>query len=157
MFNRLLWLSFGFLSLVLIHLCAQYTIEIEKVQLARSLAAVVLDSADSPIPGVLVEEFSSDWKESLRSTKTDATGGFTFAPVKGRDVYYLQLRMNGFDPLRVRVKIDPKQGKILRLGSYYIVYYAGQLLLALYVSGFGVYLKLLVTAVIISASGSVTE
>jgi len=116
MFNRLLWLSFGFLSLVPIHLYAQYTtIEIEKVQLARSLAAVVLDSAGSPIPGVLVEEFSSDWKESLRSTKTDATGGFTFAPVKGRDVYYLQLRMNGFDPLRVRVKIDPKEGNILRL------------------------------------------
>jgi len=34
--------------------------------------------------------------------------------VKGRDVYFLQLRMNGFDPLRVRVKIDPKQGKNLR-------------------------------------------
>jgi hypothetical protein len=34
---------------------------------------------------------------------------------KGRDVYFLQLRVNGFDPLRVRVKIDPKQGKKLRL------------------------------------------
>jgi len=114
MFNRLLWLSFGFLFLVPIHLSAQYqTIEIEKVQLACSLAAMVLDAAGSPIPGVLVEEFSSDWKESLRSTKTDATGGFTFAPVKGRDVYFLQLRINGFD--RVRVKIDPKQGKNLRL------------------------------------------
>jgi hypothetical protein len=90
-------------------------IDIEKVQLARSLAAVVLDPTGSPIPGVLVEEFSSGWKESLRSTKTDAKGGFSFAPVKRRDVYYLQLRMNGFDPLRVLVKIDPKQGKYLRL------------------------------------------
>ena len=116
MSNRLRWLSFGFLLLVPIHLHAQYqTIEIENVQLARSLAAVVLDPTGSPIPGVLVEESSPNWKESLRSTRTDATGGFSFAPVKGRNVYYLQLRMDGFDPLRVRVKIDPKRGKNLRL------------------------------------------
>ena len=116
MFNRLLWVSFGFIFLAPIDLHAQYQIiEIEKVQLATSLAAVVTDITGSPMPGVLVEEFSSDWKQSLRSTKTDAKGGFTLVSVKGRDVYYLQLRMNGFDPLRVRVKIDPKQGKNLRL------------------------------------------
>jgi hypothetical protein len=56
------------------------------VQLARSLGAVVHDATGSPIPGVLVEEFSSDWKETLRSTKTDTSGGFTFAPVKGRGI-----------------------------------------------------------------------
>jgi hypothetical protein len=116
MFNRLLWLCVSFIFLVPIHLHAQYQIiEIEKVQLATSLAAVVTDITGSRMPGVLVEEFSSDWKQSLRSTKTDAKGRFTLAPVKGRDVYYLQLRMNGFDPLHVRVKIDPKQGKNLRL------------------------------------------
>jgi hypothetical protein len=116
MLNRLRWLSFGFLLLVPIHLHAQYqTIEIEKVQLARSLAALVLDPAGSPIPGVLVEEFGSDWKESLRTTRTDSAGRFSFAPVKGHEVYHLELRMNGFDPLRVRVKIDPKQGKNLQL------------------------------------------
>ena len=116
MLNRLLWLTFSFLLLVPIHLYAQYQIiEIEKVQLARSLAAEVLDPTGSPISGALVEEFSSEWKESLRTTKTDATGRFSFAPVKGRDIYYLQIRMDGFDPLRFRVKVDPKQGKNLRL------------------------------------------
>jgi len=99
-----------------IHVHAQYQIiEIEKVQLATSLAAVATDITGTRMPGVLVEEFSSDWKQSLRSTKTDAKGRFTLTPVKGRDVYYLQLSMNGFDPLRVRVKIDPKEGKNLRL------------------------------------------
>jgi len=116
MFNRLLWLCVSFIFLVPTHLHAQYQIiEIEKVQLATSLAAAVTDITGSPMPGVLVEEFSSDWKQSLRSTKTDAKGRFTLAPVKGRGVYYLQLRIDGFDPLRVRVKIDPKQGKNLRL------------------------------------------
>lgn len=117
MVNRLRWFVAGFLFLVPSHAHAQGVsiIEIEKVQLARSLAAVVRDPANHPIPGVLVEELSSDWKESLRSTKTDAAGRFTFAPVNGRDVYYLQLTLNGFDPLRVRVKVDPKRGKKLRL------------------------------------------
>ena len=116
MLNRLLWLSFGFLLLVPIHLRAQYqTIELEKVQLARSLDAEVFDPAGSPISVALVEELSSEWKEMLRTTKTDPTGKFSFAPVKGRDVYYLQIRMDGFDPLRIRLKIDPKKGKNLRL------------------------------------------
>jgi Carboxypeptidase regulatory-like domain len=116
MLNRLFWLSFSFLFVMPIHLYSQYqTIEIEKVQLARSLGAVVHDATGSPISGVLVEEFSSDWKESLRSTKTDSSGGFTFAPVKGRGIYYVQLRMNGFDPLRVRVKLDAKRGTKLQL------------------------------------------
>jgi len=113
---RFLWLSLSLLFLVPIHLHAQnVTVEIEKVQLVRSLTAVALDPAGSPIPGVLVEEFGSDWKESLRLTKTDATGRFTFTRVKGRDVYYLQLRMDGFNPLRVRVKINRMLGKNLQL------------------------------------------
>jgi len=116
MFIRFLWLSVSLMFLVPIQVRAQYmTVEIEKVQLVRSLTAVALDPVGSPIPGALVEEFSSDWKESLRSTKTDATGRFTFTRVKGRDVYYLQLRMNGFDPLRVRVKISWMRGKNLQL------------------------------------------
>ena len=115
MFNRLLWLSFSFLFMVPIHVYSQYSIEIEKVQLARSLGAVVHDATGSPIPGVLVEELSSDWKKSLRSTQTDTTGGFTLAPVKGRSVYYLQLSKYGFNSLRVRVKLDPKHGTNLQL------------------------------------------
>ncbi len=75
---------------------------------------VVLDPTGSPIQGVLVEVSSSNWKESLRSTGTGATGGFAFAP-KCRGIYYLQLRMNGLDSVRVRVKIDPKRGSNLRL------------------------------------------
>ena len=78
MFNRLLWLGVSSIFLVPIHLHAQYQIiEIEKVQLATSLAAVVTDITGTRMPGVLVEEFSSNWKQSLRSTKTDAKGRFT--------------------------------------------------------------------------------
>jgi hypothetical protein len=117
MIARLVWLVGGFLLFAPAYLHAQgvVTEEIPNVQLVRSLAAVVQDAADSPMAGVLVEEFSSDWNKALRSTKTGATGRFTFAQVKGRDVYYLQLTMKGFNPLRVRVKVDPQRGKELRV------------------------------------------
>jgi hypothetical protein len=91
------------------------TIEIQNVQLAKSVAGVVRDPLGSPMSGVLVEEFSAEWKESLRSTKTNAEGRFAFAPIKRRKIYYLQLRMDGFNPLRVRVKVDPNRGKELQL------------------------------------------
>jgi hypothetical protein len=112
-----LWFVAALLFFASAHLEAQgvSTVEIRNVQLARSLAAVVQDPTGSPIAGVLVEEVSSDWKDSLRSTRTDAAGAFSFAPVKDRKVYYFQLRMNGFDPLRVRVKVDREHGKELRL------------------------------------------
>lgn len=117
MITRLIWLAGSFLFLVPAHVNAQGVsiIEYQNVQLAGSLAAVVHDPADFPMAGVLVEEFTSDWKESLRTTHTDAAGGFTFVPVKGRVVYYLQLTMKGFNPLRVRVKVEPKRGKDLQL------------------------------------------
>jgi hypothetical protein len=114
---RLFWLVSGLLLFAPARVQAQgvATIEIQNVQLARSLAAVVQDPTDSPIAGVLVEEVTSDWKKTLRSTTTDASGRFTFAQVKGRDVYYFRLTIKNFNQLRVRVKVDPKRGKELRL------------------------------------------
>jgi hypothetical protein len=88
---------------------------LKRVQVSRSLAAVALDPAGCPIPGVLIEEFSSDWKELLRSTKANEEGRFSFAPVKKRKIYYLQLRKDGFNPLRIRMKVDTNLGKELKL------------------------------------------
>jgi hypothetical protein len=117
MITRLVWLIAGFLFFAPAYLHAQgvITVEIQNVQLVRSLAGVVHDPADSPMASVLVEERSPDWKEPLRSTKTDAAGKFALAPIKGRGLYYLQLTMKGFNPLRVRVRVDPKRGKELRV------------------------------------------
>jgi hypothetical protein len=90
-------------------------IEIGNLQLSRSLAGIAHDQHGLPVEGVLVEELGSGWKDPLRSTKTDAAGAFAFSPVKGREIYYFQLRKDGFDPLRVRVKIDRRRGKSLKL------------------------------------------
>src|ERR1700683_1989649 len=116
MITCLLWFVTSFLFLDPTHLKSQVmTIEIENVQLAHSLGAKVHDSSGSPMAGVLVEELSPDWKVSLRSTKTDAAGAFTFVPVKGREIYYLQLTFKNFNALRVRVKVNRQRGKDLQL------------------------------------------
>ena len=94
---------------------AQETVEIANVQLANSLSAVVEDPNGSPIPNVLVEEFNRNWIKSLRSTKTDATGKFSLSTVNGRSIYYLKLTSYGFAPLEVRVQVDRKRGKNLKL------------------------------------------
>ena len=93
-------------------------IEIAQVQLADSLSGLVQDPAGAPIPKVIVQEFSPDWKRSLRSTQTDKRGVFSLAPVHGRRVYYLRLSADGFNPLRVRVQLDAKRGGKLKLKLY---------------------------------------
>jgi hypothetical protein len=90
-------------------------VEISNVQVASSLSALVQDHVGNPIPNVVVEEFSSDWKKVLREITTDSAGKFSLAPVPGRKLYYLQLSAYGFNPLRVRVRVDPKRGKKLTL------------------------------------------
>jgi len=117
MVTRRPWFVASLLLLAAIRLHAQgiQTIEIEKVQLAESLAATVHDAAGSPIVGAVVEEFTPGWNRALRSAKTNQAGLFTFAPVKGRDLHYLQITSYGFNPLRIRVKLDRKRGKKLEL------------------------------------------
>lgn len=97
--------------------CAQgiSTIEYHDVQLVPSLAGVVHGPAEAPMAGVLVEEFRSDWKTTLRSTKTDQQGHFAMPAVKDREIYFLQFSFRYCDPIRVRVKVDAKRGKELQL------------------------------------------
>jgi hypothetical protein len=95
---------------------AQYqVVEIADVQSVKSLSGVVQDFAGSPMESVLVQELSPDWKAVLRTSRTDNHGRFSLAPLQGRKIYYLQLSASGFDPLRVRVQLDPKHGTNLKL------------------------------------------
>lgn len=81
------------------------TVEISNLQLANSVSATVQDRTGNPVPRVTVEEYDAGWKQPLRSTRSDGAGKFSFAPVAGRKIYYLQLSAPGFNPLRVRVRL----------------------------------------------------
>jgi hypothetical protein len=97
-------------------IAAQYQlIELADVQLAKSLGATIQDPAGAPIPKVLVQEFSADWKTVIRSTSTDTDGRFSFTPVRGRKIYFIQISVPGFDPLRFRLQVDVKRGTSLKL------------------------------------------
>jgi hypothetical protein len=95
---------------------AQYQIvELAGVQLAKSLSATIQDPTGSPMPKALVQEFSPDWKTVLRTSATGTDGKFSLPTVKGQKIYCLQISAPGFDPLRVRVQVDPKHGTRLKL------------------------------------------
>jgi hypothetical protein len=79
-------------------------VEIDKIQVSQSLSAIVVMPDGSPLPSAKVEEVSSDWKTVLRTVQTDAGGTFTLAPVKGRNIYYIQVSAPGFNSLRFRLK-----------------------------------------------------
>jgi hypothetical protein len=91
------------------------TIELAGVQRARVLGAVVRDASGAPVEGMLVEECTPDWKTLLRSTKTDANGKFAFPRDTGGPVHYFQFTGSGFDPFRVRMKMDRMFGKTVAL------------------------------------------
>ena len=111
------WLIGGFLMLACVaYAHAQYEIVIiEDTQFARNPTIVVTDPRDYPLHGVKVEEMSPDWKRTLRTTETTDTGEFKLKSIPSGSVHYLQLSLNGFDMLRVRVTLDKKRGEILRL------------------------------------------
>ena len=99
-----------------IRIKAQYQlIERADVQLAKSLGATIQDSTGAPVPKAVVQEFSADWKTVLRSGSTDTHGRFSFTPVPGRTIYYIQISALGFDPLRFRLQVDSKGGASLKL------------------------------------------
>jgi hypothetical protein len=53
-------------------------VEIEKPQVAKTVAGVANDPSGAALPDVTVEERSDDWKTVLRSTQTDEKGRFHF-------------------------------------------------------------------------------
>jgi hypothetical protein len=57
-------------------------VEIEKPQLAKSIAGVVSDPSGAALPGVTVEQRSDDWKKVIRSTRRTTTVDFIFQPVR---------------------------------------------------------------------------
>lgn len=90
----------------------------KKISVSRALAGRVLfGQMDEPADGVTVELRSSDWKNVLASTKTDAGGRFSFETPKRGKLFYIRLSAPGMNiyELRVRIKRHAKQKLTIRL------------------------------------------
>jgi hypothetical protein len=90
------------------------TVEISKIQIAKTLTRTIVDPSDSALPGVQVLEVSSDWKTVLRATTTESSGNWSLAPMPKQQIYYLRFIAYGFNQLQVRVKLNRTKGMDLR-------------------------------------------
>jgi len=82
------------------------TVEFAEVFRAGSLAGVVTAwNTRDGLPGVLVEECTHDWKQTIGSTRTDETGHFKSKSDGNNSIHYLRMSKDTFNPLQVRVKI----------------------------------------------------
>ena len=88
-------------------------VEIEKPQPARSVAGIVRDPSGYALPGVTVNERSSDWKTVLRSTETDDKGRFRFSATPKKTLYQLQCGRSGFKWVQITLKLDKKAGPVI--------------------------------------------
>ncbi len=113
----LLCIVAGFLVCNPMHIGAepQAIYELEGVQVGRTLSAIVTHVDGSPIEGVVVQELTPDWQETLRTTKTDAAGTFTFDPVPKHKIYYFRLTMDKMKTMQFRMKVDSKKGITIRV------------------------------------------
>lgn len=109
---------------------AQYEITYEKPFVARSLSGIVVDPTGTPVVAVLVEECDSelDQRQSydssgkpvglfpspkcstepnhvVASMRTDAQGRFAFPGAKSGRTCYLHLRLYGFNPMIIPIKV----------------------------------------------------
>src|ERR1700740_837838 len=90
----------------------------KEIFVTRALAGQVLvKGTDEPADGVTVELRSSDWKNVLASTKTDAKGHFSLEPPKRGELFYIRVSAPGMDiyELRVRIKKQAAQELTIRL------------------------------------------
>ena len=90
----------------------------KEISVSRALAGQVLvKGTDEPADRVTVELRSSDWKNVLASTKTDAKGHFSLEPPKRGKLFYIRVSAPGMDiyELRVRIKKQAAQELTIRL------------------------------------------
>ena len=91
----------------------QETIEYATVRNAATLSGVVSDETGAAIPQVRVFEMSDDWSAQLRSTTTDAQGRWSLSPTIMGATYRIQFIKDGFNRVRIRVKVTKHRAKPL--------------------------------------------
>src|SRR5437868_5246288 len=80
------------------------------VQVVKSVSGVLQDEDGTPLRDATVEEFSPNWKRVLRTRTTNRDGEFSFTLVRDRKIHWLQISPTGFNPLRMRLRLDREHG-----------------------------------------------
>ena len=110
----------GFLALVLFLTVQTWyatTLVVQKeISVSRALAGQVLvKGTDEPANRVTVELRSSDWRNVLASTKTDAKGHFSLEPPNTGKLFYIRVSAPGMDIYELRVRINKHSAQELTI------------------------------------------
>jgi hypothetical protein len=88
----------------------------KEIYVSRALAGKVLvKGTDEPADGVTVELRSSDWKDVLASTKTDAKGHFSLETPRTGKLFYIRVSAPGMDIYELRVRINKHSAQELAI------------------------------------------
>jgi ABC-type uncharacterized transport system permease subunit len=91
------------------------TVEIQKVQVVRSVSGMASDPSGAPIAGAVIAELGADGKTVARTVQTDKNGHFSLPARPHQRIYSLRISMKGFNPLIVHVKTSRWSRKTLKL------------------------------------------
>jgi hypothetical protein len=96
--------------------CATTLVVQKEISVSRALAGQVLvKGTDELADGVTVELRSSDWKDVLASTKTDAKGHFSLETPKTGKLFYIRVSAPGMDIYELRVRINKHSAQELAI------------------------------------------
>jgi hypothetical protein len=86
-----------------------------KTRSVRNLAGVVAYTDGTVISGAIVADCDSTFGHVLASTKTDATGHFTFPHAIQGSRHYLKIDFRNYQEVHMPVKISPFSKSELRI------------------------------------------
>lgn len=91
------------------------TVEVQKIQIVRSVSGVVTDPNGALITGAVVAALGPDGSTVLRSVATDKEGYFSLSQRPHQRVYSLRISKNGFDPMIVHVRTSRWTKRIMKV------------------------------------------
>jgi len=102
-------------GLALVAAAGAETVEIQRIQVVRSVSGIVTDPNGAPITGVGVAELGADGNTVLRTIETDKAGRFNLSQRPNRRIYSLRISMSGFDPMIVHLRTSRWTKHVLKV------------------------------------------
>ena len=112
------WFYALFVALMATSASALETIEYAKTFSVRHLAGVVRDLRGAVVSNVKVEVCNVGWSDCFATTTTGPNGAFFFPNPPSQKLYYVRMSADGFDPLRMKVRLRAFGHKRLAVKTY---------------------------------------
>jgi hypothetical protein len=92
----------------------QETVQLSRVQTARDLAGVVVDTNGDGVAGAMIELCAEGWTDCHAGTVSGSDGRFRVVPQRQRKTYFLRFTKDTFNPLEFKARVSRFSRKYLR-------------------------------------------